>query len=216
MYRLLIADDETLERQAMKLVLKRTFKNLDIVEDAKTGDEAILLAKKYSPHIIIMDIKMPNKNGLEAQREISKFLPDVKTIILTAYDDFNFAQDAIKLGVKDYILKPAKPSELKNSINKILTSIKKENSNFRQKYDSCCHRLYKPEFQQRYKPRKYCHKSSSQSAVFQQIFQIQHRCKFYRLSLQNPHKRIKEAFNHHRKEYKKHSSQRWIYGSGIF
>ncbi|NLU07331.1 response regulator [uncultured Clostridium sp.] len=130
MYRLLIADDETLERQAMKLVLKRTFKNLDIVEDAKTGDEAILLAKKYSPHIIIMDIKMPNKNGLEAQREISKFLPDVKTIILTAYDDFNFAQDAIKLGVKDYILKPAKPSELKNSINKILTSIKKENSNF--------------------------------------------------------------------------------------
>ncbi|MHC6179003.1 response regulator [Clostridium sp. JNZ X4-2] len=124
MYKLLIADDETLERQAMRLILKRAFKNLDIVEDAKTGNEAILLAKKYNPHIIIMDIKMPEKNGLEAQKAISEFLPNVKTIILTAYDDFNFAQNAIKLGVKDYILKPAKPSELKDSIDKILLLLK--------------------------------------------------------------------------------------------
>lgn len=126
MYKLLIADDETLERQAMRLILKRTFKNLDIVEDAKTGNEAILLAKKYNPHIIIMDIKMPEKNGLEAQKAISEFLPNVKTIILTAYDDFNFAQNAIKLGVKDYILKPAKPSELKDSIDKILLLLKEK------------------------------------------------------------------------------------------
>lgn len=130
MYRLLIADDETLERQAMRLVLRKSFKNLDIVEDAKTGSEAILFAKKYNPHIIIMDIKMPEKNGLEAQEEISKFLPNVKTIILTAYDDFNFAQNAIKLGVKDYILKPAKPSEVKDSINKILFLLKKRDKNF--------------------------------------------------------------------------------------
>lgn len=130
MYKLLIADDETLERQAMRLVIGRAFKNLSIVEDAKTGDEAVLLAKKYSPHIIIMDIKMPEKNGLEAQREISKFLPDVKTIILTAYDDFNFAQNAIKLGVKDYILKPAKPSELEDSINKILPLLDTREKNY--------------------------------------------------------------------------------------
>lgn len=121
MYKLLIVDDEFLERKAMRLIIKKNFRNLDIVDDAKTGNEAVLLARKYKPDIIIMDIKMPDKNGLEAHKLISEFLPNVKTIILTAYDSFNFAQNAIKLGIADYMLKPAKPTELKQSIDKIIS-----------------------------------------------------------------------------------------------
>lgn len=128
MYKLLIADDEGLERKAMRIVLQKNFNNLDIIEDAKTGNEAVLLAKQYKPHIILMDIKMPEKTGLEAQESIIKFLPNVKTIILSAYDNFQFAQNAIKLNVSDYILKPAKPSELKSSIEKAIDSLKNNNN----------------------------------------------------------------------------------------
>jgi YesN/AraC family two-component response regulator len=73
-----------------------------------------------------MDIKMPKKTGLEAQEIILKFLPNVKTIILTAYDDFSFAQNAIRLGVVDYLLKPAKPLKLKESLDKAIHTIEND------------------------------------------------------------------------------------------
>jgi two-component system response regulator YesN len=127
MYKLLIADDEAFERKVIRFILKKLFSNIEIVADAKTGDEAIVLSQKYKPHIIIMDIKMPEKDGLEAQQAIYQFLPNVKTIILTAYDNFSFAQNAIKLRVADYILKPVKPNELNESINKVISQLKTEN-----------------------------------------------------------------------------------------
>lgn len=136
MYKLLIADDEAFERKTMRFILKKSFANLEIIEDAKTGDEAVQLSRKYKPHIIIMDIKMPEKNGLEAQKSIIKFLPNIKTIILTAYDNFSFAQSAIKLGVVDYILKPVKPDELKESLNKAIYLLKNEDTNLNSFSDS--------------------------------------------------------------------------------
>ena len=125
MYKLLIAEDEPLERKALKIILEREFYNIDIVEDAKNGDDAVNNAKLYKPDIILMDIKMPEKTGIDAQREIIKFLPNVKTILITAYGDFNYAQKAIKFGVFDYLLKPVKPSDLKSSIEKSIKAIEK-------------------------------------------------------------------------------------------
>lgn len=130
MYKLLIADDEAFERKAMRFILNKNFNNLEILDDATTGNEAISLSQKFKPNIVIMDIKMPEKNGLDAHKEISSFIPSVKTIILTAYDNFNFAQSAIKLGVVDYILKPVRPNELNASINKIISLINTEDSHF--------------------------------------------------------------------------------------
>lgn len=126
MYKLLIVDDEAFERKVIRFMLKKSFTNIEIVGDATNGEEAVLLSKKYKPHIIIMDIKMPEKNGLEAQKSIIQFNPNIKTIILTAFDSFNFAQNAIKLGVVDYILKPIKPDELNESINKVISLLQKE------------------------------------------------------------------------------------------
>lgn len=128
MYKLLIADDEAFQRKIIRIMIKKLFSNIDILEDAKTGSEAVLLAKKYAPHIIIMDINMPEKSGLEAQKSIIEFLPNIKTIILSSSDNFNFAQQAIRLGVTDYILKPAKSSELKNSIDKIISQLHIKNA----------------------------------------------------------------------------------------
>lgn len=126
MYKLLIVDDEAFERKVIRFMLKKNFTNIEIVDDATNGEDAILLAKKHKPNIIIMDIKMPEKNGLEAQQSIVQFNPNVKTIILTAFDNFSFAQNAIKLGVVDYILKPIKPNELNDSINKAISLLRKE------------------------------------------------------------------------------------------
>ncbi|MBV7271304.1 response regulator [Clostridium sp. PL3] len=123
MYKLLIVDDEAFERKIIRFMLKKNFSNVEIVDEAANGDDAILLAQKHKPNIIIMDIKMPGKNGLEAQQSIIQFNPNVKTIILTAFDNFNFAQNAIKLGVVDYILKPIRPDKLSNSLTKVISNL---------------------------------------------------------------------------------------------
>lgn len=129
MYTLLIAEDEPLERQALRIIIERDFFNIKILDDAKNGVDVINKAKLFKPNIILMDIKMPEKSGLDAQREIIKFLPNVKTIITTAYEDFNFAQSSIKVGVIDYLLKPVKPYDLKNSIEKAIKLIEIYNIN---------------------------------------------------------------------------------------
>ncbi|AZV56186.1 response regulator [Clostridium sp. AWRP] len=123
MYKLMIVDDEPLERRSLRILLQREFFNIDIKGDSKNGEEAILNAKINKPDIILMDIKMPEKTGLDAQKEIISFLPNTKTIIITAYGEFDYAQTAIKYGVIDYLLKPVRPSNLKASINKALKSI---------------------------------------------------------------------------------------------
>jgi YesN/AraC family two-component response regulator len=70
-----------------------------------------------------MDVKMPVTTGLEAQKRIIKFLPDVKTIILTAYSDFEYAQKAIKYGAVEYLLKPVQPDALTISVKSAIDSI---------------------------------------------------------------------------------------------
>lgn len=97
MYKLMIVEDEPLERKALRIILKKEFYNIDIIEDSKNGEEAVLKAKVFKPDIILMDIKMPEKTGLDAQKEIIEFLPNVKTIIITAYEQFSYAQTAIKM-----------------------------------------------------------------------------------------------------------------------
>lgn len=129
MYKLLIVDDEAFERKVIRFMLNKSFSNIKVIGDATNGEEAILLAKKHDPDIIIMDIKMPEKNGLEAQQVIMQFSPNIKTIILTAFDNFNFAQNAIKLGVVDYMLKPIKPEELNESISKVISLLQREKIN---------------------------------------------------------------------------------------
>jgi len=121
MIKLLIVEDEPLERVALRKIIKREFYNLEIIEDAKNGTEAIEIAKVHRPDVIIMDIRMPETTGIEAQKKIIQFLPNVKSIIITAYGDFSYAQEAIKYGVTDYLLKPAKPADIKKAIEKAIS-----------------------------------------------------------------------------------------------
>lgn len=117
MYNLLIADDEELERRTIKSILYKSFEEIFNIYEAKNGREAIELADRIKPDIIIMDIKMPGINGMEAIKEIRKFLKEGYFIVLTAYDYFDYAKEAIEFDVKEYMLKPFKRNEFIDKIN---------------------------------------------------------------------------------------------------
>lgn len=129
MYNLIIAEDEVLERKALELIINRNFSTINIIGAVSDGEQAINLAKKTPPHIILMDIEMPGMNGLQCQKIISTLYPQTKTIILTAYDDFKYAQYAVKVHAFDYLLKPAKPSDLVISLNNAIKTLGNDNIN---------------------------------------------------------------------------------------
>lgn len=112
MFNLLIADDEQLERRAIKSIVSDRLKGIFDIYEAKNGREAIEIADKIRPEVIIMDIRMPGINGIEAIKEIRKFHREGYFIILTAYDYFWYAKEAIEVDVKEYLLKPLKRDEL--------------------------------------------------------------------------------------------------------
>jgi two-component system, response regulator YesN len=112
MLKLLIADDEKYDRDSIADMLHTEFMGQLEISEARNGREAIEISERIRPEIIIMDIKMPGINGLKAIQEIKKFLPNAYFIILTAYDYFDFAVEAVKNNVKEYILKPFSRNEL--------------------------------------------------------------------------------------------------------
>lgn len=125
--KLLIVEDENLEKEALKKIIEKNYKEILIVGTATSGYEAIKLAEQFKPDIILMDIGLPELDGLSAQKKIIEFSPNVKTIILTAYSDFQHAQKAINSKVADYLVKPIRTKELKKSINTILETLHQEN-----------------------------------------------------------------------------------------
>lgn len=132
MKRLLIVDDEQIVREALKAIILKNFPDFDIVK-AKNGKIALELAKSFMPDLVLMDIKMPGMNGLEAIREMKNVDPDIKFIMVTAYAEFDYAKTAIQLGVKDYLLKPSKASDVVQIVDKVMNQINDEKK-VRQEY----------------------------------------------------------------------------------
>lgn len=133
MLKILIADDEKYERDSVISLIEENFKNKLTIYKAKNGREAIEIAEQIRPDIVIMDIKMPGINGIKAIEEIKKTLSNTYFIMLTAYDYFDFAVEAVKLNVKEYLLKPFSRSELINKISNAVESV--ENTKAKRKSD---------------------------------------------------------------------------------
>ncbi|RKP45861.1 response regulator [Cohnella endophytica] len=125
MIKLLIVDDEQIEREGLQAILQKGFPDL-VIEQAKNGKIAVQMAETFQPDLILMDIKMPGMNGIEAVERIGAEYPDMKFIMVTAYDTFDYARKAIKLGVKDYLLKPSKASEIVATVGKTIKLIEDE------------------------------------------------------------------------------------------
>jgi DNA-binding NarL/FixJ family response regulator len=101
--RLVIADDHALFRDSLRSLLAA--RDLEVVGEARTGKEAIELAWKLKPDVVLMDLMMPEMDGLEATKRLAAELPEVKVIVLTASDDESNLFEAIKSGAKGYLLK---------------------------------------------------------------------------------------------------------------
>jgi two-component system, response regulator YesN len=106
MARVLIVDDEELSRIAVRKLLSRLFPDALPVGEAENGRLAVELALSLRPDIVLMDIRLPAMNGIDAAKAILAELPDTRIIVLSAYDSFGFAQRAINIGVCGYLLKP--------------------------------------------------------------------------------------------------------------
>ncbi|EGL19509.1 response regulator receiver domain protein [Paenibacillus sp. HGF7] len=125
-YRLLIADDEALEREGLEWMISRSMPGVFEVIHAANGRTAIQRAEQHRPDIVLMDIKMPGIEGLEALRRIKDIHPRMKLVLVTAYDYFSYAKQALEIGVRDYMLKPAKREQMIGLLTSLVQELKEE------------------------------------------------------------------------------------------
>lgn len=120
----LIVEDELLEQEFLRSVVQDELSPDDTLVSCESGLEAISMAKQYQPDIIIMDVRIPELDGISAIEEIRNFLPNACISVLSAYSDFSYAQKAVSLRVFEYLLKPIKPTDFKQVFLKMLNAIK--------------------------------------------------------------------------------------------
>lgn len=127
MYSVLLVDDEEVICRGLKSMLERIgHVDIDEIYTAYDGDKALDEMREKKPDIIITDIRMPVYSGLDIIRAASEQAIDSKFIVLSGYDDFEYVKEAFKLGVQDYLLKPAGMEELKDVLEKVIANIKEE------------------------------------------------------------------------------------------
>ena len=106
MLKTFLAEDEIVVRENIKKMVPWEQYGFELVGEASDGEMALPLIKKLKPDLLITDIKMPFMDGLTLCKVVKKEFPDIKIVILSGYDDFNYAKEAIGIGVEDYLLKP--------------------------------------------------------------------------------------------------------------
>lgn len=126
MYKLLIVDDELIEREALRFIVTNSDLEISEIREAANGNEAITVAADFNPDIVILDIKMPGLNGLDAGHIIKKMHPDIKIVFMTAFDRFEYAQEAIKVGVEEFIVKPAPNDKTIEILQSCIVKIEKD------------------------------------------------------------------------------------------
>lgn len=126
MLKVLVVDDEVYVRKG--IVLETDWAALDcmVVAEAENGVQGLEAAHKYQPDLIISDIRMPQMDGLEMLAELRQEGSQVRVIFLTAYGEFSYAQNAIKLLASDYLLKPFEDGELEATVTRVREQIEQE------------------------------------------------------------------------------------------
>ncbi len=118
--RILLADDHTVIRLGLKLLLERQA-DFEVVGEAEDGRKAIQLAESLQPDAIVMDVAMPNLNGIEATRQITTALPKVAVVVLSMHSDESYVMRALKAGAKGYLLKDSAEADLIQAIRTVVT-----------------------------------------------------------------------------------------------
>ena len=124
MIKLFLVEDEIIMRDGIKNNIDWQQEGILFAGEASDGELAYPMILKEKPDILITDIKMPFMDGLELCELVRKELPDMKVIILSGYDDFSYAQKAVRLNVTEYLLKPISPQKLLETIRKVAEEIR--------------------------------------------------------------------------------------------
>lgn len=127
MYRVLLVDDEQIERMALAKKIDRYYGDKVDIYHAVNGREAVAMCGEQKNDIVIMDISMPEMNGVMAAKYIRKMDDECSIIFLSAYDDFEYARNAIKVRALDYLLKPCDMNDLLAVMDTALQKLDKEN-----------------------------------------------------------------------------------------
>lgn len=119
MLKIFLAEDEVIVRETIKRMIPWEELGFELVGEAADGEMALPLLIRQKPDLLITDIKMPFMDGLTLAKLAKKELPELKIVILSGYDDFNYAKQAINIGVEDYLLKPITKNALIERISEI-------------------------------------------------------------------------------------------------
>lgn len=127
MLKVFLVEDEIVMREVIKNNIPWEEEGFEFVGEASDGELAYPMIKKLCPDIVITDIKMPFMDGLELSRMIKKDFPQIRVIILSGYDEFEYAKEAIKIGITEYLVKPISLANLLEAVREIGERINKEN-----------------------------------------------------------------------------------------
>jgi len=111
MIRVLIADDQAMVRSGLRMILESEM-DLEVVDEAENGRQAVRIAKRDRPDVILMDVRMPEMDGLEATRQISSEMSEVRVIVLTTFDVDEYVYGALRAGASGFLLKDAPADDL--------------------------------------------------------------------------------------------------------
>lgn len=117
MYRVVLVDDEELIVKGLKMVFPWADYGCEVVGLARDGQEGLALVRRLKPDILLTDIRMPNMDGLTMIAAIKSELPRLQISVLTAFRDFDYAQQAVNLGVSRYLLKPSNMNQLREAVD---------------------------------------------------------------------------------------------------
>ena len=120
MIKVMIVDDEKYVRMGIKTETDWALIGCEVVGEAANGQEALEIADRVRPDLVVSDIRMPRMDGIQLAEKLVEKYPGVKVIFLTAYNEFEYARQAIRIGVSDYLLKPFQDGELEASIQRLL------------------------------------------------------------------------------------------------
>lgn len=126
MFKILVADDEPTGLNHVCMILRKKCPQYDIVATAENGVQALRLVREMQPDVLITDIKMPVMDGIQLINAVKKDFPDILSVIVSGYSDFEYAQSAIKSGVCDYLLKPLVPADMQNLMVRLEEKLEKQ------------------------------------------------------------------------------------------
>ncbi|MDW7669920.1 MAG: response regulator, partial [Bacillota bacterium] len=126
MNKILLVEDELIEREAFKKIIYENFNEIDSLQEAFNSEVAIKKIDETDFDLVFMDIKIPGINGLELSKYIKKNSPNCSIVITTAHDEFDFAHTAIKINVDDFLLKPIRKDKIIKAVKKYCIDKKKE------------------------------------------------------------------------------------------